>query len=49
MQISPKTAGKPGILKKQYIVILFIVCSGLTGLYFYQAFWFWKSVSPEFQ
>jgi hypothetical protein len=38
MQISPKTAGKPGISKKQYIVILFIVCSGLTGLYFYQAF-----------
>jgi len=38
MQISPKTAGKPSILKRQYIVILFIVCSGLTGLYFYQAF-----------
>ena len=38
MQISPKTAGKPGILKKQYIVILFVLCSGLTGLYFYQAF-----------
>jgi hypothetical protein len=38
MQFSPKTAGKPGILKKQYIVILFVVCSGLTGLYFYHAF-----------
>lgn len=38
MQISPNTAGKTGIFKKQYIVILFIICAGLTGLYFYQAF-----------
>jgi hypothetical protein len=38
MQISPNTAGKPGIFKKQYVVILFVVCAGLTGLYFYQAF-----------
>jgi hypothetical protein len=38
MQISPKTAGKPGILKKQYIIVLFSVLAGITGLYFYQAF-----------
>lgn len=38
MQISPNTAGKPGIFKRQHIIILFIICAGLTGLYFYQAF-----------
>jgi len=38
MQISPKTAGKPGILKKQFIIVLFSVLAGITGLYFYRAF-----------
>jgi hypothetical protein len=38
MQISPKTAGRPGILKKQYIIVLSFVLAGFTGLYFYQAF-----------
>jgi hypothetical protein len=38
MQISPKTAGKPGVLKKQYIIMLSFVITGFTGFYFYQAF-----------
>jgi len=36
MQISPKTAGRSGILKKQYIIMLFFALAGITGLYFYQ-------------
>ena len=38
MQISPKTAGKSVMLKKQYIVILFSAIALLSILYFYQAF-----------
>src|SRR5437763_897478 len=38
MQISPKAAGKPGILKRQYLVIFFVIAFCLTGFYIYQAF-----------
>src|ERR1700712_3199 len=38
MQISPKTAGKPGMFKKQYIILLFSAIAGLSILYFYRSF-----------
>jgi hypothetical protein len=38
MQISPKTAGRTGIFKKWYVIILFSVLAGFTGLYFFQAY-----------
>ena len=38
MQISPKTAGRPRVLKTQYVVLLFAVITGVASLYFFQAF-----------
>ena len=38
MQISPKTAGRPRVLKTQFVILLFIGLTCFTGLYFYQAF-----------
>jgi hypothetical protein len=38
MQISQKTAGKPRVLKTQYVVLLFVALTGFTGLYLFQAF-----------
>jgi hypothetical protein len=38
MQISSKTAGRPGLLKKPYLIILFSVLVLSVGLYFFRAY-----------
>jgi hypothetical protein len=38
MQISQKTAGRPRVLKTQFVVLLIVAVSAFTGLYFFRAF-----------